>query len=128
MRGTPRRSRDYTPSHGLSAHASRATSSPTGWIRGRIVVSPVFVYATEVLSRPPADEDIPDESDRFLVAVTFRIGRLGMPVVVEFTSPEPRTIVMRIVDGKVPAASSKNTPPLGRAPTDYPARQSWKPS
>ena len=38
--------------------------------------------------------------DRFLVAVTFRIGRLGVPVVAEFTSPEPRTIVMRIVDGE----------------------------
>jgi len=38
--------------------------------------------------------------DRFLVAVTFRVGRLGVPVVAEFTSPEPRTIVMRIVEGE----------------------------
>jgi hypothetical protein len=47
----------------------------------------------EVLSTPS------EEEDRFLVAVTFRIGRLGVPVIAEFTSPELRTIVMRIVDG-----------------------------
>lgn len=38
--------------------------------------------------------------DRFLVAVTFRMGRLGVPVVAEFSCPEARTIVMRIVDGE----------------------------
>ena len=54
----------------------------------------------EVLSAPPADVDLPNELDRFLVAVTFRIGRLGIPVIAEFTSPEPRTIVMRILDGE----------------------------
>jgi hypothetical protein len=54
----------------------------------------------EVLSSPPADDDVPDELDRFLVAVTFRIGRFGVPVIAEFTSPEPRTIVMRIVEGE----------------------------
>jgi hypothetical protein len=52
----------------------------------------------EVLSAPAADAD--DDADRFLVAVTFKIGRLGVPVIAEFTSPEPRTIVMRIVDGE----------------------------
>ena len=54
----------------------------------------------DVLSSPPAGDDVPEELDRFLVAVTFRIGKLGIPVVAEFTSPEPRTIVMRIVDGE----------------------------
>jgi hypothetical protein len=54
----------------------------------------------EVLTAPPVDDDVPEEMDRFLVAVTFRIGRLGVPVVAEFTSPDPRTIVMRIVDGE----------------------------
>ncbi len=54
----------------------------------------------EVLSAPPPDDDVPEEFDRFLVAVTFHIGRVGIPVVAEFTSPEPRTIVMRIVDGE----------------------------
>ncbi len=54
----------------------------------------------DVLSAPSADVDLAEESDRFLVPVTFHIGRIGVPVVAEFTSPEPRTIVMRIVDGE----------------------------
>src|SRR5271165_561968 len=41
-----------------------------------------------------------EEADRFLVAVTFRVGRIGVPTVAEFTSPEARTIVMRILDGE----------------------------
>ncbi len=48
----------------------------------------------EVLTTPT------EEADRFLVAVTFRLGRVGVPTVAEFTSPEARTIVMRIVDGE----------------------------
>jgi hypothetical protein len=48
----------------------------------------------EVLSAPSPD------SDRFVVGVTFRIGRFGVPVIAEFTSPSRRTIVMRIVDGE----------------------------
>ena len=48
----------------------------------------------EVLTTPS------DQEDRFLVAVTFRVGRLGVPTVAEFSSPEARTIVMRIVDGE----------------------------
>jgi len=54
----------------------------------------------DVLSAPPVDDQLPDELDRLLVAVTFRIGRLGVPVVAEFTSPEPRTITMCIVEGE----------------------------
>ncbi|KUI18765.1 2Fe-2S ferredoxin [Mycobacterium sp. GA-1285] len=54
----------------------------------------------EVLSAPAADDDVPEDADRFLVAVTFRIGRLGVPVIAEFTTPEPRTITMRIIDGE----------------------------
>ena len=54
----------------------------------------------DVLAAPPSAEDVPEELDRFLVAVTFRVGRLGVPVVAEFTSPERRTIVMRIVEGE----------------------------
>ena len=53
-----------------------------------------------VLSAPPAVDYLPDESDRFLVSVTFRIGRLGVPVIAEFTTPGPRTVVMRIVEGE----------------------------
>lgn len=54
----------------------------------------------EVLEAPPAEAAVGAGEDRFLVAVTFHIGRLGVPVVAEFTSPEPRTIVMRIVEGE----------------------------
>ena len=53
----------------------------------------------DVLTAPPVDDSLAEDADRFLVAVTFRIGRLRIPVVAEFTSPEPRTIVVRIVDG-----------------------------
>jgi nitrite reductase/ring-hydroxylating ferredoxin subunit len=58
----------------------------------------------DVLSAPAAElpEDAGDveDGDRFVVAVTFRIGRLGVPVIAEFTAPEPRTITMRIIDGE----------------------------
>ena len=54
----------------------------------------------DVLSAPPADDDVPEELDRFLVAVSFRIGKVGVPVIAEFTSPEARTITMRIVEGE----------------------------
>ena len=52
----------------------------------------------DVLSAPPVDAD--EDTDVFQVAVTFRMGRLGVPVIAEFTVPEPRTIVMRVVDGE----------------------------
>ena len=75
----------------------------------------------EVLTHPPVDEDVPDEVDRFLVAVTFRIGRLGIPVVAEFTSPEPRTIVMRIVDGEGSGSVVEtHATPLGRGTDGLP--------
>ncbi|MGX7825853.1 DUF5914 domain-containing protein [Actinokineospora sp. 24-640] len=52
-----------------------------------------------VVSAPP--EDATPEQDRFVVDVTFRIGkRLGVPVRTEFTCPEPRTVCMRIIDGE----------------------------
>ena len=54
----------------------------------------------DVLTAPPVDDGLAEDADRFLVAVTFQIGRLRIPVVAEFTSPEPRTIVVRIVDGR----------------------------
>jgi Domain of unknown function (DUF5914)/Rieske [2Fe-2S] domain len=54
----------------------------------------------DVLSAPPVDPTAPADADRFLVAVTFHVGRVGIPVIAEFTSPERRTIVMRIVDGE----------------------------
>ncbi|OBG40673.1 DUF5914 domain-containing protein [Mycobacterium sp. E3198] len=41
-----------------------------------------------------------EEDDRFLVSVTFRMGRFGVPVIAEFTAPEARTVVMRIIEGE----------------------------
>ncbi|MGB1226009.1 MAG: DUF5914 domain-containing protein [Mycobacterium sp.] len=61
---------------------------------------PYSFAGLEVLSSPAADADLPEECDRFVVAVTFRIGRLGVPVIAEFTTPGPRTVVMRIIDGE----------------------------
>lgn len=49
----------------------------------------------------PAVTDVTEAEDRFLVTVTFKIGpRIGVPVRAEFVCPEPRTVVMRIVDGE----------------------------
>jgi hypothetical protein len=54
----------------------------------------------KVLSAPPAEPDLPEALDRFVVDVTFRIGRLGVPVIAEFTTPGPRTVSMRIIEGE----------------------------
>ena len=53
-----------------------------------------------VLSAPPIDAELPEDVDKFVVEVTFRLGRLGVPVIAEFTTPGPRTVVMRIVEGE----------------------------
>ncbi|MFF4485511.1 DUF5914 domain-containing protein [Streptomyces sp. NPDC001544] len=43
----------------------------------------------------------PQDADRFVVDVSFRLTRrLVVPVRAEFTAPEPRTVVMRITDGE----------------------------
>ena len=90
-----------TPSPGWSGSASPTTSSPTGSTLGTARGStPNSFTHLDVLTAPPVDDDLAEDADRFLVAVTFRIGRLRIPVVAEFTSPEPRTIVVRIVDGE----------------------------
>jgi hypothetical protein len=75
----------------------------------------------DVLSSPAADDDLPEDADRFLVAVTFRIGRLGVPVIAEFTTPEPRTITMRIVDGEgAGSVVETHATPVGRGPDGKP--------
>lgn len=66
----------------------------------------------EVISAPPAD--VPDDADVLQVAVTFHLGRVGVPVIAEFTVPEPRTIVMSIVDGEgVGSVVETHATPLG---------------
>lgn len=75
----------------------------------------------EVLSAPPVDDDLVEDLDRLLVAVTFKIGRLGIPVVAEFTSPEPRTILMRIVEGEGSGSVVEtHATPLGPGPDGRP--------
>ena len=73
----------------------------------------------EVLGAPPVDAD--DDSDVFLVAVTFHLGRVGVPVIAEFTVPEPRTIVMHIVDGEgVGSVVETHATPIGPGPDGRP--------
>ncbi|MGH3388562.1 MAG: DUF5914 domain-containing protein [Actinomadura sp.] len=60
---------------------------------------PYFFTRLRVVSAPGLDAG--DADDRFLVRVTFRVGPwLGVPVLAEFTCPEPRTVLMRIVEGE----------------------------
>lgn len=69
----------------------------------------------EVLSAPPVDAD--DDADVFTVAVTFHFGRLGVPVIAEFTVPEPRTVVMHVVDGEgVGSVVETHATPIGPGP------------
>ncbi len=69
----------------------------------------------EVLATPT------EQADHYLVAVTFRIGRLGVPVIAEFTCPEARTIVMRIVDGEgVGSTVETHATPIGLGPDGRP--------
>lgn len=73
----------------------------------------------EVLSAPPVDAG--EDADRFLVAVTFRMGRLGVPVIAEFTAPGPRTIVMRIIDGEgTGSVVETHATPMGPGPDGRP--------
>ncbi len=75
----------------------------------------------DVLSAPPVDEGLPEGHDRFMVPVTFHIGRFGVPVVAEFTAPEPRTIVMRIVDGEgAGSVVETHATPIGPGPDGLP--------
>ncbi|MBU3752072.1 MAG: Rieske (2Fe-2S) protein, partial [Mycobacterium sp.] len=73
----------------------------------------------EVLNAPPVDAD--EESDVFQTAVTFHLGRLGVPVIAQFTVPEPRTIVMHIVEGEgVGSIVETHATPLGSGPDGRP--------
>nr|WSW65045.1 DUF5914 domain-containing protein [Streptomyces sp. NBC_00995] len=49
-----------------------------------------------VVREPQGEED-----DAFVVDVSFRVaGKMVVPVRAEFTAPEPRTVVMRIIEGE----------------------------
>ncbi|MEZ0350818.1 DUF5914 domain-containing protein [Mycobacterium sp. pR1184] len=69
----------------------------------------------EVLTAPT------EQDDRFIVAVTFRMGPVGVPVIAEFTSPEARTVVMRIVEGEgTGSVVETHATPLGPGPDGRP--------
>ena len=60
---------------------------------------PYSFAALTVLSAPPLT--CPPAEDRFLVEVTFTVGkRFGVPVHAAFSCPDPRTVTMEIVDGE----------------------------
>ncbi|QIZ37142.1 DUF5914 domain-containing protein [Saccharopolyspora sp. ASAGF58] len=63
----------------------------------------------------PRESDVDETDDRFVVAVTFLVAPgLGVPVCAEFTCPEPRTVVMRIIDGEgVGSVVETHATPLG---------------
>ncbi|GAA5125080.1 DUF5914 domain-containing protein [Pseudonocardia adelaidensis] len=81
---------------------------------------PYSFAALRVLSAPPPDS--PPTEDRFLVEVTFTVGRrLGVPVHAEFTCPDARTVTMRIVDGEgTGSVVETHATPLGPGPDDRP--------
>ncbi|GAA3462669.1 DUF5914 domain-containing protein [Saccharothrix longispora] len=55
-----------------------------------------YSFANLTVLETPTEED-----DRFLVEVTFKlVGKVGVPVVAAFTCPEPRTVVMHVVQGE----------------------------
>jgi Domain of unknown function (DUF5914)/Rieske [2Fe-2S] domain len=73
----------------------------------------------EVLSAPALNSAA--ASDRFVVGVTFRMGRFGVPVIAEFSSPSRRTIVMRIVEGEgAGSVVETHATPLGGSGTPSP--------
>jgi hypothetical protein len=75
----------------------------------------------KVLSAPPAVDELADARDRFVVDVTFRLGKLGVPVIAEFTAPGPRTVVMRIVEGEgAGSVVETHGTPLGSGPDGLP--------
>lgn len=54
-----------------------------------------------VVDAPEAHGADDAETDRFDVEVSFRLSRnVGVPVLARFTCPEPRTVVMHIVEGE----------------------------
>lgn len=58
-------------------------------------------YSFAHLRVTKAPEESEPADDRFEVEVAFRVaGRFGVPVRAEFTCPDPRTVLMRIVGGE----------------------------
>jgi nitrite reductase/ring-hydroxylating ferredoxin subunit len=79
--------------------------------------------ASEVTGADVTEAEVTEsDDDRFVVAVTFRAAPgLGVPVLAEFTCPEPRTVVMRIIEGEgLGSVVETHAAPLGRGPDGRP--------
>ncbi|MTE11412.1 DUF5914 domain-containing protein [Nocardia aurantiaca] len=72
-------------------------------------------FARLDVTQTPPREGITEENHRFVLTVTFRVARgLGVPVEAEFTCPDPRTIVMRVVSGEgAGSVVETHTTPIG---------------
>jgi hypothetical protein len=73
-----------------------------------------------VISAPPTE--CAEADDRFVVEVSYRVaGQLGVPVIAEFSCPEPRTVLMRIVEGEgAGSVVETHATPLGTDPDGAP--------
>ncbi len=71
----------------------------------------------------PGEDDIADAAeDRFVVEVAFRLTRrVGVPVRAAFTCPDPRTVVMHILEGEgAGSVVETHAVPLGRDDAGHP--------
>ncbi|WP_069167440.1 DUF5914 domain-containing protein [Nocardia altamirensis] len=77
-----------------------------------------YSFARLEVTRTPPRTRITEDNHRFLLNVTFRVTRtLGVPVEAEFTCPDPRTIVMRIVAGEgTGSVVETHASPMGPGP------------
>lgn len=73
---------------------------------------PYSFVGLRVIDTPSGDDP---ESDRMVVEVAFKLaGRWGVPVRAAFTCPEPRTVVMHIIEGEgIGSSVETHATPLG---------------
>ncbi len=79
-----------------------------------------YSFTRQRVADPPRDPA--PEEDKLEIEVTFRVGPvLGAPVRAEFSCPEPRTVVMRILEGEgAGSVVETHATPLGPGPDGEP--------